>query len=180
MWQHTQDDGSVIHIQTPRTIVHAEVQHPADIFQKWTHAELAMLGIVWVPDVEAVETLTMVTYPAETMVESVPRSMQPVQVATAQAEMAAQMAEMQRQLDLIKSAPAPVQPMAAIPPVQPGISMADVLGQLELINEAKGYTAGADPAMFPMMAKRAYDTGVNLSDIQASVIDELAAVKTAG
>lgn len=57
--------------------------------------------------------------------------------------------------------------------------MADVMTQLELINEAKAYTPGADAGMFPLLAKRAASAGVTLDRVAQSVIDELAAVKSA-
>ena len=64
-------------------------------------------------------------------------------------------------------------------PTVAGVSMSDVMTQLELINEAKAYTVGADAGMFPLLAKRAAANGTSLDQVAQSVIDELAAVKSA-
>lgn len=87
-----------------------------------------------------------------------------------------QMAHLQQQIAALQAG-SPAIP-AATPPVA-GVSMSDVIAQLELINEAKGYTIGTADGMFPMLARRAADSGISLAHVAQSVIDELAAVKSA-
>ena len=116
MWQHTKTDGSVEDIGSPRSVVHDDVQHSADIFTKWSAEELAAIGIVPIA-APALQSVVVMQPPPEVhssgawpalelpMVQAAPMP----DVARADVDaLIARLDSLQNEVAAAKAAPAPV------------------------------------------------------------------------